>query len=42
MSPFGYIPFDRFVQQNVLLEMKDVLAGLENGEIKTNVPIEKP
>jgi len=42
MRPITYIPFDRFVPQNVLLEMNDVLAGLENGEIKTNVPMEKP
>jgi len=42
MSPIGYIPFDAFVQENVLLEMEDVLMKLESGDVKTNVAIEKP
>lgn len=42
MSPIWYIPFDEFVQRSALLEMENVLTGLESGEIKTNVPFEKP
>ncbi len=42
MSPIGYVPFDRLVSQSVFEELKDLLSGLENGEIKTNVSSEKP
>lgn len=38
----GFVPFDRFVSKEVAQEMTDLLTGLENGEIKTNVPAEKP
>jgi basic membrane protein A len=39
---FGYIPFDGSVSKEISQEMDNVLAGLESGEIKTNVPVEKP
>jgi basic membrane protein A len=42
MSPIGYVPFERLVPQNVLQEMEEIATGLENGEIKTDVPFEKP
>jgi basic membrane protein A len=42
MSPFGYIPFDSFVQKDVALKMKDMLMQLENGDVKTSVPFKKP
>lgn len=41
-SPIGYIPFDEFVQKSVLLEMENIAAGLENGDIKVHIPLEKP
>ena len=42
MSPIGYVPFDSIVQNSVILEMDEILAGLAAGEIKTNVTSEKP
>jgi len=42
MSPIGYIPFDAFVQNDVVLEMEDVLTQLESGDVKTSVSREKP
>ena len=38
----GFVPFDHFVSKEVAQEMTELLTGLENGEIKTNVPTEKP
>ena len=38
----GFVPFDRFVSKEVAQEITDLLTGLENGEIKTNIPAEKP
>ena len=42
ISPIGYIPFDAFVQKDVVIEMEDLLTKLESGDVKTNVPPEKP
>jgi len=42
MSPIGYIPFDKFVQKEVTLEMEDLLTQLESKDVKTNVSPEKP
>ena len=39
---FGYVPFDGSVSQEIAREMEDIRAGLANGEIKTDVPAEKP
>ena len=42
VGPVGYIPFDKLVSQETVREMKHLLAGLENGDVKTNIPFEKP
>jgi basic membrane protein A and related proteins len=42
MSLIGYVPFEAFVQKNLVAEMDEILIGLENREIKTNVTPEKP
>ena len=41
-GPIGYIPFDGSVSKSVLLDMQSLLASLENGEIKTNIPLSSP
>ncbi|HKI54657.1 MAG TPA: BMP family ABC transporter substrate-binding protein [Anaerolineales bacterium] len=38
----GYVPFDKLVSKEVVQEIDHLLAGLEKGEIKTNIPAEKP
>ncbi len=42
VGPIGYIPFDGSVSKEISQEMENILMGLENGEIKTYVPAEKP
>jgi len=42
VGPVGYISFDKLVSQETVQEMEQLLAGLENGDIKTNTPSEKP
>lgn len=42
MSPIGYVPLDSVVQKSLIAELDEIVAGLANGEIKTNVPVEKP
>ena len=42
LSPIAYVPFDAVVQNSVVQEMNEILAGLAAGEIKTNVTSEKP
>jgi len=42
MSPIGYVPLDSVVRPDIIMEMNELLAGLTSGEIKTNVPKEKP
>ena len=37
-----YAPFDGSVSNSVSLDMQDLLANLENGEIKTNIPLSSP
>lgn len=41
-SPIGHIPFEAFVPKSLATEMDEILLGLASGEIKTNVPVEKP
>ncbi len=41
-SPIGYISLDSVVPKSLISEMDEILAGLTNGEIKTNVTYEKP
>jgi len=38
----GFVPFNSFVSKKTAQEMANLLAGLENGEIKTDVSTEKP
>ena len=42
IGPIGYLPFDQLVSKEVIQEMEYLLTSLENGEVKTNVPVEKP
>ena len=42
MSPVGYVPLEAVVQKNLIAELDEILAGLATGEIKTNIPVEKP
>jgi basic membrane protein A len=42
MSPFQHVPFDAVVPNNVIDEMNRLMAGLVNGEIKTNISLKKP
>jgi basic membrane protein A len=41
-SPIGYVPFEALVQKSLVAEMDEILIHLGNGDIKTNVPFEKP
>ena len=41
-SPIGYVAYDKVVQKSLITEMDKILAGLASGDIKTNVPQEKP
>ena len=41
-SPIEYIPYDAIVPKNIIAKMDDVLTGLANGSIKTNVIFQKP
>jgi len=41
-SPIGYVSLDSVVPKNLISEMDEILAGLANGEVKTNVTYEKP
>jgi basic membrane protein A len=41
-SPIGYVPFEAFVPKSLAAEMDQILLGLSNRSIKTNVPEEKP
>jgi hypothetical protein len=41
-SPIGYVAFEAFVPKSVAAEMDQILLGLSNRSIKTNVPGEKP
>lgn len=42
IGSIGYVPFDNLVSKETAQIMEHLLAGLENGEVKTNVPAEKP
>lgn len=42
IGQIGYIPFDKLVSKETVQEMNHLLAWLENGDIKTNIPAEKP
>jgi hypothetical protein len=42
MSPIGYVALDAVVQQSIIMEMDEILADLANGEVRTNVTVEKP
>lgn len=41
-SPIGYVSFEARVRKQVVIEMEELLAGLANGAILTNVPGGKP
>jgi len=41
-SPIGYVSLASVVPHSLILEMDDILAGLANGDIKTNVTYKKP
>lgn len=41
-SLIGYAPFEAFVPKSLVVEMDQILLGLTNGDIKTNVTREKP
>jgi basic membrane protein A len=41
-SPIGYVAMDTVVQKSIIMEMDEILASLANGEIRTNVTVEKP
>ena len=41
-SSIGYVPFGDVAPQSLVAEMDQILLGLTNGEIKTNVTVEKP
>jgi basic membrane protein A len=41
-SLIGYVPFEAFVQRSLVVEMDQILLGLTNGDIRTNVTREKP
>ena len=40
--PIRYIPFDSSVQKSDIMDLDEILKGLESGEIKTNVTSKKP
>ena len=42
MSPIGYVALDSVIQKSLIAELDEILAGLANREIRTNVPVEKP
>lgn len=42
MSPIAYVPMNEVVPKSIITKMDEILAGLANGEIKTNVTVEKP
>ena len=42
MSPIGFVTSDSVVPNDLVVQMDELLTGLENGEIKTNIPDEKP
>lgn len=42
LSPVGYIALAEVVQQNIVMEMDKIRAGLENGEIRTGVTLMRP
>jgi basic membrane lipoprotein Med (substrate-binding protein (PBP1-ABC) superfamily) len=42
MSPIGYVALDSIIQKSLIAELDEILAGLAVGEIRTNVPVEKP
>ncbi len=41
-SPIEYVALDSVIQKSLIAELDEILAGLANGEIRTNVPVEKP
>jgi basic membrane protein A len=41
-SLIGYVPFEAFVPESLVVEMDRILLGLTNGDIRTNVTREKP
>jgi len=42
IGTIGYVPFDQLASKEVIQEMEFLLTNLENGEVKTNIPDEKP
>jgi len=42
INPIGYVAYDKVVQKSILTEMDNILTGLAGGDIKTNIPAEKP
>ena len=42
VSPIEYVPFDELVTRRIVLRMDEIMGGLLSGDIKTNVPQEKP
>lgn len=42
LSPIGFTALNSVVPQGVVEELNVILEGLASGEIKTNVPLEKP
>ena len=41
-SPIGYVALDSVIQKSLIAELDEILAGLANGEVRTNVTVEKP
>jgi len=41
-SPIGYVALDAVVQKSVIRELDEILTGLADGEIRTNVTYKKP
>ena len=42
MSPFGYVPFDALLPNDLVTHMNEILTGLANQSVKTSVPRHKP
>ena len=42
MSPIGYVALDSVIQKSLIAELDEILAGMANGEVRTNVTVEKP
>jgi basic membrane protein A len=41
-GPIQYVSLEQVVPISLVAEMKEILSGLRSGELKTNVPNEKP